>query len=255
MRADLYLFENGYAESRQSAKNRIISGAVTIDGVLVRKPAFEVDEAREHRVVLAADLCPYVSRGGLKLAGAMEAFGLSADGAFALDIGASTGGFTDCLLQNGAAHVWAVDSGSAQLHQRLRNDPRVTVMENTNARHLSLSDFGRKFDWIVMDVSFISQTLILPSVADLLDEDGVCVTLIKPQFEVGRENVGKNGIVKGEKLYRLAIQKVTHAAEQVGLICVGLIPSPIRGGDGNAEFLARFARKGFPCTPDSIFER
>ena len=106
-----------------------------------------------------------------------------------------------------------------------------------------------------MDVSFISQTLILPSVADLLDEDGVCVTLIKPQFEVGRENVGKNGIVKGEKLYRLAIQKVTHAAEQVGLICVGLIPSPIRGGDGNAEFLARFARKGFPCTPDSIFER
>ena len=255
MRADVYLFENGYAESRQNAKNQILSGTVTIDGVLVRKPSFEVDADQEHSVAVTADLCPYVSRGGLKLAGAMDFFGLSARGAYALDIGASTGGFTDCLLQHGAAHVWAVDSGSAQLHRKLRNEPRVTVMENTNARYLSSSDFERKFDWIVMDVSFISQTLIFPSVSDLLADNGICVTLIKPQFEVGRENVGKNGIVRGERLYRLAINKVIHAAEQVGLMCVGLMPSPIQGGDGNTEFLAQFSRNGFPCSPDTLFER
>ncbi|MBO5110031.1 MAG: TlyA family RNA methyltransferase [Clostridia bacterium] len=253
MRADLYLFENKYTESRQSAKNLIVSGSVILDGRPLTKPSVNVDEQVEHTVVITADACPYVSRGGLKLKGAIDAFGLEVAGKSALDIGASTGGFTDCLLQHGARHVCAVDSGSSQLHCKLREDTRVTVMENTNARYLTAESFSESFDLITLDVSFISQTLILPSIAALLAEDGRYVSLIKPQFEVGRENIGKNGIVKGEKLHRLAVNRVVSSAEALGLVCVGLTPSPIKGGDGNTEFLALFSRSGLPCSVDSFF--
>ncbi|MBQ9121045.1 MAG: TlyA family RNA methyltransferase [Clostridia bacterium] len=253
MRADSYLFERGYTASRQSAKNLISSGAVLLDGKLISKPSASVDESVEHAVEITGEICPYVSRGGMKLKGAIEAFQINVAGKSALDIGASTGGFTDCLLQHGAAHVWAVDSGSSQLHPSLREDARVTVMENTNARYLTAESFPIRFDRITLDVSFISQTLILPAVAALLADNGQYIALIKPQFEVGRENVGKNGIVKGEKLYRLAIRRVVTAAADLGLVCTNLAWSPIQGGDGNTEFLALFEKSGIPYSVDRFF--
>ena len=253
MRADIYIFERGYTESRQSAKNLILSGSVFLDGKSISKPSADIDNSVEHQIRIVADVCPYVSRGGLKLEGAISSFQLAVEGKNALDIGASTGGFTDCLLQHGAVHVWAVDSGSCQLHRKLRGDPRVTVMENTNARYLSPADFPLKFDLITLDVSFISQALILPSVAALLASDGKYIALIKPQFEVGRENVGKNGIVKGEKLHRLAVKRVVSAAAELGLVCTGLALSPIKGGDGNVEFLSVFERHGYSYPIDSFF--
>ena len=252
MRADIYLFEHGYTQSRQNAKNLITSDAVLVDGRLIKKPSEDINESVDHQIEIR-DLCPYVSRGGLKLKGALDAFLIDVTGMNALDIGASTGGFTDCLLKHGVSHVWTVDSGSAQLHATLRDDPRVTVRENTNARYLTSEDFPVLFDIITLDVSFISQTLILPSVAALLSKTGKYIALIKPQFEVGRENIGKNGIVKGKKLHHLAVNRVLTAAAELGLVCTKLIVSPIQGGDGNTEFLALFERDGMPYSSDTFF--
>ncbi len=243
MRADLFLSERGYAKSRQNAKSLIEGGKVTLDGRALLKPSEQIDELSEHTVEIIRD--KYVCRGGLKLEAALDAFPDAAEprGAICIDIGASTGGFTDCLLQRGAARVYAVDSGHGQIDASLLCDSRVVSMEGYNARNLKSEDFPEQTDLAVMDVSFISQTLILPSIPNVLKSGGVLVSLIKPQFEVGRSGVGKNGIVKNIKKRDEAVQRVIDFAAGCGFALLGKIESPIRGGDGNTEFLAVFRRK------------
>ncbi len=241
MRADLYLAQTGYAESRSRARELIEKGCVTLDGRPIKKPSEPVAEG-EHAVVIVGQ-SRYVGRGGYKLEAALNAFSIDVTGRSALDIGASTGGFTDCLLQHGAAHVIAVDAGSGQLAGRLLSDPRVTSLEHLNARDLLPDDIGGETaELIVMDVSFISASYILPRFPALLPPRGEAVVLIKPQFEVGKSRIGKGGIVKDPSAHREAVERVLSAGEAVGLTPVGLISSPIEGGDGNREFLVHFVK-------------
>ncbi len=236
MRLDVYLTEKGYVGSRARAKSLIEKGLVTVDGKRADKPSQSIPEG-EHSVLVQDDL-PYVSRGGLKLEGALRSFDLDVTGFDALDIGASTGGFTDCLLQHGAASVCAVDAGAGQLAASLLSDARVTSYEHLNARTLTPEDVGgRMFDLIVMDVSFISATYILPQFPKLLREGGAAIILIKPQFEVGKAHLGKGGIVRDRAAHLLAVNRVTDAVRALGMVPMELIPSPIEGGDGNREFL------------------
>ena len=243
MRLDLYLTENGHAESRQRAKIMITGGFVSVNGKTALKPSAEIGPA--DTVVVSGDPIGYVSRGALKLKAAFESFGLSANDMIAADIGASTGGFTEYLLTQGASRVYAVDSGTDQLAMRLRTDPRVISMEKYNARGLSPADFPGGVDLAVMDVSFISQTLILPALTGILREHSYFVSLIKPQFEAGREAIGKGGIVKTSVSRAMAIRKVIDCATENGLAFCGLIVSPILGGDGNTEYLACFSKGDF----------
>lgn len=240
MRADLFLTVNGYVASRQQAKRLIESGNVTVDGRLIEKPSFEISDGKHD--VSVRDPLRYVSRGGLKLEAALESFGVNVSGWKVLDIGASTGGFTDCLLQRSATHVWAVDSGEGQLAPSLREDPRVTSMEHCNARYLTADAIGTPVRLIVMDVSFISATYLIPRFPDLTEERADAICLVKPQFEVGRSMIGKGGIVKDARAHKAAIERVCEAALAVGMIPVGLIPSPITGGDGNREFLVHLVK-------------
>ncbi len=239
MRLDRFLTENGYAETRTKAKNLVESGSVTVNGKLILKPSFDVSDGDE--ISCRTDLvCPYVSRGGLKLEGAIREFEIDPTGAVCLDIGASSGGFTDCLLKYGASKVYAVDSGSGQLHSSLRNDSRVISLENLNARYLSDKEIPEKADITVMDVSFISQTKLYPAIVPLMKDGGIFISLIKPQFEVGRSGVGKGGIVRDEKKRREAVDNVIACAASFGLKNIRTVISPIKGGDGNTEFLAHF---------------
>jgi len=242
MRADLYLVEYGFVKSRTAARKYIEQGHVVLDGQVIKKASQDVTE-QEHTVEI---LQPerYVSRGGLKLEGALRAFEIDVRGMRAADIGASTGGFTDCLLQAGAAHVYAIDSGRDQLDPDLMLDERVSCMEGVNARYLQPDQLDGCVDIVVMDVSFISQTLILPAVAGLLKDGGVYIGLIKPQFEAGRAALNKSGIVKNAKDRRAAVERVLDAAAQQGLCLGGLIQSPIEGGDGNVEYLAYYIKNG-----------
>ena len=243
MRADVYLTEHGYAPSRGRARLMIESGGVTVDGVPVKKPAQEISD--DAHTVSVEDPLRYVSRGGIKLEGALDAFGIDPAGKTALDVGASTGGFTDCLLQRGAARVYAVDAGEGQLVKKLCDDERVISREHLNARDLCPDDInGAQVDLIVMDVSFISATYIIPRFPALLREGGEAILLVKPQFEVGRSMIGKGGIVKDSASHRYAIERVCDCARSVGLIPTGLIPSPVMGGDGNREFLIRLSLEG-----------
>jgi len=242
MRIDVYLTQYGHTQSRARAQQLISKGQVKLDGTLVTKAGLAIDENVAHTVEIGEDI-PFVGRGGCKLEGALAAFGLSVEGAVAVDIGASTGGFTDCLLRRGAQKVYAVDSGSGQLAPSLLQDGRVVNMEKCNARYLTPQALGEDFvsqggaDVIVMDVSFISQTYIHPVIKSLLKTDGFAITLIKPQFEVGRDKLGKSGVVKQPKWRREAVEKVIDSAAVVGLSAVDLIRSPIEGGDGNVEYL------------------
>ncbi|MBE6554294.1 MAG: TlyA family RNA methyltransferase [Ruminococcaceae bacterium] len=238
MRADVFLTEGGYVQSRQRAKTLIEGGCVVIDGVTLTKPSTAVSEG-EHRVEIT-DSIRYVGRGGLKLEAALDAFSINPCGMSALDIGASTGGFTDCLLSRGAENVCAIDAGEGQLSPKLLSDPRVRSIERFNARELTPDIVGDRVDLIVMDVSFISATYIMPRFPALLREGGHAVVLIKPQFEVGRQSIGKGGIVKDIRAHREAIERVLDAGEGLGLSSVGLIVSPVTGGDGNREFLVDF---------------
>lgn len=242
MRLDVYLTENGFADSRQRAKTMIAGGCVTVNGNPAVKPSADVREG--DLVAVSGDPIGYVSRGALKLKAAFETFGLSADGMTAADIGASTGGFTEYLLEQGAARVYAVDSGTDQLAAKLRTDARVVSMEKYNARNLAAEDFDGGVDLAVMDVSFISQTLILPALVGILKEQALFVGLIKPQFEAGRDAVGKGGIVKNPVSRAMAIKKVIDCAAVNGLAFCGLTVSPILGGDGNTEYLACFSKGG-----------
>jgi 23S rRNA (cytidine1920-2'-O)/16S rRNA (cytidine1409-2'-O)-methyltransferase len=242
MRIDLYLFKFGYSRSRESASRAIASGLVSVDGRVIKKPSEAIDENTEHTVLFEESI-PYVGRGGLKLEGALDAFAVDVDSRVCIDIGASTGGFTDCLLRRGASFVYAVDSGHGQLARELREDGRVRSLEGMNARYLSIDDIGERASVVVMDVSFISQTLIIPNIPQLLLDDGKLVTLIKPQFECNREAIGKGGIVKKPEHRRNAVRRVVVAAADVGLHLCGIVRSPVVGGDGNIEYLALFEKE------------
>lgn len=251
MRVDLYLFNYGYAKSRQKSKALIENGCVTIDSSLVTKPSLDINESVEHNVEIYDD-CIYVSRGGLKLEAILDHAKIDVFGKVCLDIGASTGGFTDCLLKRGATKVYAVDSGSNQLDIGLKYDCRVVSVENFNARNDLTAVVNEKIGVITIDVSFISQTLIIPSALKTLCDSGIYVSLIKPQFEVGKAGVGKGGIVKDKKFRKLAIERVIECANSLGLFCKSLIKSPILGGDGNTEYLAVFSRGGENISNEKI---
>ena len=241
IRVDVYLVSEGYSKSRESAQRSIEAGLVMIDGKPIKKPSEKIDETVEHSVECENTIA-YVGRGGLKLEAALDAFGIDPSGKICFDVGASTGGFTDCLLKRGAKKVYAIDSGRDQLAKELRDDERVVSLEGMNARFLNFDSVGSYADIIVMDVSFISQTLILPRFQVLLNDGGEVVTLIKPQFECGREALGKGGIVKKPEHRLSAVRRVAFVAEENGLHLCDLIRSPIEGGDGNVEFLARFTK-------------
>ena len=216
-----------------------MAGAVLVDEQLVRKPSELFDQNAKIRIKDDAT-SRYVGRGGIKLEAALREFKLDVDGLLCIDVGASTGGFTDCLLQNGARQVVAIDVGHNQLDWKIRNDPRVEVREGVNARYLKPSDFAEQFDLATIDVSFISLTNILPAIRPLLTDRGRIVALIKPQFEVGKGEIGKGGIVKDPAQHQRVVQEINAAAESLGLQTAGVIESPIKGADGNVEFLALY---------------
>lgn len=252
MRADQYLPAAGYTASRKRAQDLILAGAVKIDGVTVKKPSSPVNEAIEHTVEIE-QVFAYVSRGGTKLQAALDAFGISVNRLKAVDVGASTGGFTDCLLRRGAAEVIAVDAGVGQLHESLLRDARVRSVEHFNARELSVAVTGGECDIAVADVSFISQTYLIAPIASVLKPGGIFVSLIKPQFEAGRSALGKNGVVHNSAYRFLAAKRVIQCAVENGFDCLGLIPSPIEGGDGNKEYLAYFVKKS--CIKPSVDDK
>ena len=241
MRADLYLCDYGFVESRTKAGRLISEGKIKIDGKIVKKPSEDITGAEHSVEILEED--KYVGRGGLKLEGALDAFGIDVAGKSCIDVGASTGGFTDCLLQRGARSVCAVDSGRGQLHDKLLCDERVTSVEGFNARGLTPDEFGH-FDIAVTDVSFISQTLLHGAISSVLNDGGQFISLIKPQFEAGKSALGKNGIVKKPQDRINAVNRVIESAALSGLAVSGLIRSPIIGGDGNREYLALFIKGG-----------
>lgn len=242
VRVDVFLSCAGYTKSRKKAQDLIDAGAVFIDGEAVKKSSAQIDESISHDVKIE-QVFKYVSRGGMKLAAALDAFGINVNGRRAVDIGASTGGFTDCLLQRGASSVVAIDAGYGQLHESLRADKRVVCIEHFNARDLSPEVVGELCHVATADVSFISQTYIIPQVSSVLLDGGSFISLIKPQFEAGRQGIGKGGIVVSSAYRYLAAKRVINCALEHGFDCVGLIPSPITGGDGNREYLAHFVKK------------
>ena len=218
-----------------------MAGVVLVDEQRVEKPSHQFDTNSSIRIKGGDDpTTRYVGRGGLKLEAALREFEIDVSGLTCLDVGASTGGFTDCLLQNGATKVFAVDVGHNQIDWRLRNDPRVDVREGVNARYLTPEDFPNRFDLVVMDVSFISVTKVLPAIVPLVAPDGSIITLIKPQFEVGRGEVGGGGIVRDEAKRLRAVQDVNNAARALGLEVVKVIESPITGAEGNVEYLGLY---------------
>ncbi len=248
LRLDQALVQRGLAPTRARAQALILAGLARVDGRRVDKPGAAV--AADADVALAGSDHPWVSRGGVKLAAALAVFGVDPRGKRCLDVGASTGGFTHVLLEAGAAQVTAVDVGRGQLDWRLRGDPRVVVREGVNARYLSAAEVGNSFDLIVVDVSFISLRLVLPALVKLLAPAGEMVALIKPQFEAGRRQVGKGGVVRDGAAREAAIQGVLAVAESLGLACCGRLSSPLPGPAGNVEELAllRFAQAPAPSS-------
>lgn len=239
-RLDRLLVARGLADTRSLAQALIMEGRVSVDGVRREKAGTMIPG--EAVVEVAGPPRPYASRGGHKLAAALDAFGIDVEGLIVLDVGAGTGGFTDCLLQRGAARVLAVDVGHGQIDQKLRDDPRVAVLEKLNARMLQAGDLDGPADLAVMDVSFISATLILPRLPDVLRGRDVIV-LVKPQFEVGRGEVGKGGVVRDPEGFRAALRSVIEGAAGAGFHARGIVPSPIRGAAGNQEFLLHLRRE------------
>jgi 23S rRNA (cytidine1920-2'-O)/16S rRNA (cytidine1409-2'-O)-methyltransferase len=237
-RIDVLLVELGLAPSRERAQALIISGNVLVNDEPITKPGYSVDETLPVRV--RGEDHPYVSRGGIKLAAALDHFGIPVESRVGLDLGASTGGFTHVLLLRGATKVFAVDVGQNQLDWKIRNDPRVAVFEKVNARYLEFGLIGRKVDLIVADLSFISLDKVLPAAVQFAHAETDWITLIKPQFEVGRELVGKGGLVTNEEARRQSAERLARFGETIGLRQVGLIESPITGTQGNKEFLAHW---------------
>lgn len=241
-RLDVALVSRGLAESREKAQAMIISGTVFLNGQRADKASLAVKE--EDAVEARGTAHPYVSRGGLKLEKALQVFPIDVTGITAMDIGASTGGFTDVLLQNGAAHVYSIDVGYGQLDWKLRNDPRVTVMERTNARAMTREQFPDVPSLAVMDVSFISIRLILPAAIGVMGDEGRFLTLVKPQFEAGRDRVGKKGVVREAETHRDVLREIMAFVESIGWVVQGMDFSPIRGPEGNIEFLYDLVKTG-----------
>ncbi len=243
-RIDKLLVDRGLAESRTKAQALVMAGVVLVDEQRINKPSDAVAPTAAIRIKGGDDpTSRYVGRGGLKLETALREFEIDVHGFNCLDVGASTGGFTDCLLQHGADKTTAVDVGHNQIDWRLRTDTRVEVREGVNARYLRPADFPEKFDLAVMDVSFISATKIMPAILPLLRDPGRLIVLIKPQFEVGRGEVGKGGIVRDSEKHARVIEEVNRAAEELGLLVRNVIESPIHGADGNLEFLAFYEKR------------
>ena len=241
-RIDKLLVERGLVESRTRAQALILAGQVLVQEQRIDKPGQLIDTSAEIRI--KGESPRYASRGGLKLEAALREFNIDPTGRSALDIGASTGGFTDCLLQHGAARVWAVDVGHNQLLWRLRQDPRVVVLEKVNARNLDPDCFPAPFDIATIDVSFISLSKILPALRPCISDSADCVALIKPQFEVGKGEVGRGGIVTEPAKHRRVLHEIKNVAFSHGLFAVGLIESPILGAEGNKEFLMHMKPAG-----------
>ena len=242
-RVDVLAYKQGLFDTREQAKRGVMAGLVVavINGERFDKPGEKIDEATELK--LKGEKLKYVSRGGLKLEKALNQFGLSVEGKIAIDIGASTGGFTDVMLQNGASQVFSVDVGTNQLAWKLRNDPRVVSMEQFNFRYAEPDDFEATPSFSSIDVSFISLDLILPALHRILAENGQVVALVKPQFEAGREQIGKNGIIKDPKIHLAVLEKVVAFAGTHGFAVMGVDYSPIQGGHGNIEFLMYLEKK------------
>lgn len=241
IRLDQLVFDLGLAESRERAKTTVMSGLVFVNGQRADKPGMQVSP--DVNVEVKGTALPYVSRGGLKLEKALKVFPIDVNGKVCIDCGASTGGFTDVLLKNGAAKVYSVDVGYGQLAWSLRNDERVVNMERTNIRYISSEQIPEPLDICVMDLSFISVKLVLPAVCALLKDDAQLVCLIKPQFEAGREEVGKKGVVRDKAVHLSVIERVLSFAPTVGMTVMGLDFSPIKGPEGNREYLC-YMKKG-----------
>lgn len=241
-RLDILLHKKGFFESRSKAAAAIAAGRITVDGKLIQKSSFETEE---NALILIAEGNSFVSRAYQKLSAALDHFEIDVSGVVAVDIGASTGGFTQCLLERGANKVYAVDVGFGQLYPSLKSDQRVVSMEATNARNLKKNDFPVEVTLAVMDVSFISQSKIYPAISDILPANGILISLVKPQFEVGKSNIGKNGIVRDKdgKLILSVKEFLKSTALENRLHQKGFIDSPIKGGDGNAEYLSLFLKE------------
>lgn len=235
VRIDSLLVEKGFFESREKAKISILEGIVYINEVRVDKPGEMV--AEDSNIIIRGDKLPFVSRGGLKLDKAIKVFDIDVSDKICMDIGASTGGFTDCMLQNNAKFVYSIDVGYGQLAWKLRQDDRVKCMEKTNFRYVTFDDIGQYIDFFATDVSFISLEKILPVAYELLKENGRGVCLIKPQFEAGREEVGKKGVVRDKNIHIKVIDKIINFSKGLGFNIIGLDFSPIKGPEGNIEFL------------------
>lgn len=240
-RLDVYLFEHQLAESREKAKSIIMSGNVYVNQQKVDKAGFGVTQ--DDKVEVRGKTNPYVSRGGLKLEKAMKVFSIPLQDKICMDIGASTGGFTDCMLQNGAAKVYAVDVGYGQLAWKLRQDERVVNMERTNIRKVTREDIGQELDFISIDVSFISLKLVLPVAKELLQKKGEILCLIKPQFEAGREKVGKKGVVRDQKVHEEVVEGIVQFCRSIQLFPLALDYSPIRGPEGNIEYILYLTKR------------
>lgn len=242
-RIDKLLVQRGLAESRTKAQAMVMAGIVLVNEQRIDKPSDSIPANAQIRIKGGDDATArYVGRGGLKLEAALREFQVDVVGLDCLDVGSSTGGFTDCLLQHGARHVVSIDVGHNQIDWSLRTDDRVEVREGVNARYLKPADFETEFDVIVMDVSFISATKILPALLPLLTADGRLLLLIKPQFEVGRGEVGKGGIVRDPKKHARVIEEVNQTAKELGLAARNVMESPLRGGNGNLEFLVLYEK-------------
>ena len=255
-RLDVYLTEQGHAETRSKAQALIMAGLVYVDGQKIDKPGFSVTE--EQSVEVRGAACPYVSRGGLKLEKALRDFGVDPTGCVCSDSGASTGGFTDCLLQQGARKVFAIDVGYGQLAWKIRSDPRVVCMERTNIRNVTPEELGEPLDLSVIDVSFISLKLVLPVIWQLLKPEGQVLCLIKPQFEAGKEKVGKKGVVRDPAVHREVLERFLETAREIGFHVKNLTFSPVKGPEGNIEFLGHLSKATveppFEADPAAIVE-
>ena len=234
-RLDVLLTEQGYADSRSKAQAIIMSGQVYVNGQKADKPGTSFEETVD--IEVRGAVCPYVSRGGLKLEKALRDFGVKPVGYVCSDSGASTGGFTDCLLQQGAKKVFAIDVGYGQLDWKIRSDDRVVVMERTNIRYVTPEDLGEPLDLSVIDVSFIGLEIVLPTIKNLLKPTGQVLCLIKPQFEAGKENVGKKGVVRDPKIHKMVLDNFVSLVDGLGFKILGLTFSPVKGPEGNIEFL------------------
>lgn len=251
-RLDVLLVEQGYADSRTKAQAIIMSGQVYVDGQKADKPGISYEEHVDIEVRGAT--CPYVSRGGLKLEKALRDFGVKPIGYVCSDSGASTGGFTDCLLQQGAKKVFAIDVGYGQLDWKIRSDPRVVVMERTNVRYVTPGQLGEPLDLSVVDVSFISLKIVLPVIKTFLKDDGQILCLIKPQFEAGREKVGKKGVVRDPEVHKEVLEAFVELANSLSLNILGLTYSPVKGPEGNIEFLGHLTLADKPAVVPAIAE-